>query len=129
MKHSEFTDSLRKIANFYDEHPEVPLPHTNRLVITPDAEDFPGIARAFGECEKVFDGPNEYDFFRLVKKFGAISLHAIEYRKNVCEKTVVGTHEVYHKAVPAYTEIVEEVEWKCDPILGGEKLNAGINQS
>jgi hypothetical protein len=38
-------------------------------------------------------------------------------RSQVCEAKVVGQKVVHHAAVPARTEIIDEVEWECAPIL------------
>lgn len=62
--------------------------------------------------------------------FGAASLHVYVARDKVCERIVTGTREVTEevpdpealKAVPkvAVTKTVEDVEWRCMPLLADE---------
>lgn len=69
----------------------------------------------------------------VVARFGSVGVEVFAEREEVCERVVVGTREVT-KEVPdpaalaamprvTVTETVEDVEWKCRPLL-----DAGADQ-
>ena len=120
METIEFTQALRQIADFYDKHPEVPLPDLVSMPIytvnTP--EEIAPIARAFGTSFKEYNST----FFKLTKQFGVIKLEVVAYRDQVCVKRVVGTKKVKKQVLAEYQppanyvekEVEEEiVEWDC----------------
>lgn len=134
-----YTRGLREIADWYDAHPEVPMPYhtsvqTGKLEATFDIylngadqrARLSTIARAMGQFDKVPDG----DLFRVVRRFGGIAVTAQAQRDEVCERIVVGTHEVTElvpdpeavAALPtvAVTKVVEDVRWECRSILADE---------
>lgn len=129
----EYNDGLRQLADFLDAHPEVPLPYmgsyqtgtfqpTMSIILIGDdqKEILADIARAMGTAAKRVDD----DRFR---QFGGIALSVSASREQVCERVVVGTHEEIVEepdaealaAVPTrkVTKVVEDVEWKCTPLL------------
>lgn len=65
--------------------------------------------------------------FRALLSFGEITLNAYASREQVCERVVVGTREETitepdPEAVAALplvtrTEVVEDVEWRCPPLI------------
>lgn len=131
-RRAAYVDSLREIVDWFAEHPEVPEPFHllgSKLYIyvgrghgDPKAV-LATIARAMGRAEKVVDG----DRFELHRSFGVITLVASATRGDVCERVVIGTHEVTHE-VPdpevvasapkvTVTEMVEDVKWVCPPLL------------
>jgi len=117
-----FVESLRELADFYEAHPECPLPSFPSLNIFADRSD-EAVARqqfrAFGAFEKEF----LEDWFVARKRFGVITLELNAKREQVCRKVVVGTRQVPERVVPAQPETVipahtEEItEWQCEPIL------------
>ena len=85
------------------------------------------ILAAMGSCEKQYVG----DFFRLAKKFGAITLIYHFYRDKVCTRRVVGTKVVPEEVIPAREAqvipetVVEIVEWDCgEPLLKNRQDNS-----
>lgn len=129
METAEFTASLRQLADWYDLHPEVPLPGIrgrNLTIAIPaaNAANMAIIARAFGSAKKEMDSL----FFRLIKTFGVIDLDAFEFRDKICTRRVVKSEPIIEQ-VPVYGEpiryeatprLIEEVAWDCpDSILQG----------
>src|SRR5579864_4791307 len=105
MENQEFVNSLRQLADFYEKHPEVPLPDTVRMPIYSlnTKEEIEPVARAFGNAFKRVDD----NFFKLVRRFGVIDLEVIAYREKVCTKRVVGKKKELQKVYPkniGYTE-------------------------
>lgn len=112
MNASEFAKSLRELADWYDEHPDVPLPAAaNFNAFLDDRDALARVARLIGIAEKGAD-PN---YFFLKKRFGEISLDFNVARAVACERRVVGVREIPETVVPARTE--EIVEWDCHPIF------------
>lgn len=126
----EWLDSLRQIADWLAEHPEVPQPYHligSELYIYLHGGDsrtkLAAIARAFGNADKRVDGSR----FGVARRFGAITLIASAAREEVCERVVIGTREVTEdKPDPAavaalpkvpVTTVVEDVRWVCPPSL------------
>lgn len=120
MTNREVVQSLRALANFYEAHPDLILPHEPQLSICPEGRSgMAATAKIFGSCEKNVDEA----FYRLIKKFGVIELRAIEYRSAVCERIVIGVKEIPETILPAREETivpahVEEIyEWHCPESL------------
>lgn len=121
--------SLRLIADWLAEHPEVKIPYHHmgdevHIYIHRDARaEMATIARAMGRAEKGVDG----DRFELRRQFGTLTLIASARREDVCERVVIGTSEVTVEvpdpealaALPKVqvTRVVEEVTWVCPPSL------------
>jgi hypothetical protein len=134
-----YIDGLRQIADWLEQHPEVPTPHLGhagsaKLIATntptlsiyvwnDPKKQMAAIARAMGTAEKEHDG----DRFRLIRHFAGIALAVSATRDEVCERVVTGTREVTEKvrdpealaAVPLVevTRTMEDVEWICPPLL------------
>jgi hypothetical protein len=86
MTNQEFADSLRLVADFYEENPEMFLPEgTLKIFSTYGKEDVIKAAKMLGTCEKQIDE----DFYKLRRKFGSITLEVIETRSLVCTKRTV----------------------------------------
>jgi len=69
-----------------------------------------------GKCKKVYVDSMAH----LDRDFGGIVLRVVEFRVNVCTKTVVGRKKVIRKVPVGYEEReVEEdiVEWDCGESL------------
>ncbi len=127
---AQFLTSLRLLIDWLQAHPDVPQPYHlmgDELYIYLHGEDpraaMAAIARAMGNADKSIAG----DRFELRRRFGAITLVASARRDEVCERVVVGTREVTRQApdrqalaalpVVTVTEIVEDVQWVCPPLL------------
>jgi hypothetical protein len=130
-----FTAGLRAIADFLEEHPEVPLPYLGRgaagsdlpalpiyLVNEDQKADLAAIARAMGNAVKApkrhYDGSESFQVWR---EFDGIALYAQADRDAVCRRVVTGVEdrEIEEVVTPAVTrkvtKPVEVVEWDCLP--------------
>ena len=138
-RRAAYIDGLRQIADWLEQHPDVPLPYLGFAGSTKlQAQNVPAvpiyvwddqrqrmaaIARAMGGAEKDAAG----DRFRLTRHFAGIAVVASAERDQVCERIVVGTREVTEEvpdpealaAVPkvTVTKTVEDVEWRCGSLL------------
>ena len=126
MTHEEFVDSFRQIADFYEQHPNCPLPFVATLNIcsVEGVRGLAGVAREFGECTKDFEG----NMCKVSRQFGEINLQAIDWKENVCKRIVTGTHEERVEIPLTFEEhirMVEDVRWECpDSLL--EKSNKEV---
>ena len=118
---SEFAAALRQIADWYDDHPEMPGA-TEINITTPrnTPEVAAGIVRALGSCSKDFSK----DVVAIARDFGGCTLRFVLWRSAVCERRVVGTREVPERVTPAHVE--EIIEWDCHPILAAEEPEAVV---
>ncbi|MFD9949996.1 hypothetical protein ACFWYW_28440 [Nonomuraea sp. NPDC059023] len=130
-----YTAGLRALADILDANPDLPLPY--------DGDGKPlsfieGIAaesrRGAAVFARVMPGPVEKSGtdsqFYLKAKLHGLRVKWIATREEMCERIVVGTREVEieepdPEAVAALpkvkrVEVVEDVEWKCRPVLAGE---------
>ena len=126
MERAEYVDSLRKIADFFEGHPEIEIPslHTSLAYPNTSADDPKQVAKIIkavgGKFRKEIPWPNS-DTITYAGKIGAFDFRIICSRAAMCRRVVVGTkeipaQEVPAQTIPAYTE--EIVEWHCDePIL------------
>jgi hypothetical protein len=126
---SEFTDGLRKLADFLESQPELQqyvgkhTPTEINLFPPDDAEVASTMARAFGTAAKKYGDT----LFYLSKEFGGgLALRALFAREAVCVKRVVGQRVVPAEpevVIPAKPERVEDIiEWDCaEPLLEAAK--------
>lgn len=88
-------------------------------------EAFGDYVRALGRGAKEVDD----SWFHVVRTFGPVRLDVFAARATVCERVVTGTREVTKtvrdplalEQVPLIevTEVVEDVEWICEPSILG----------
>lgn len=117
----KFIISLRDLADYYEQHPETPVPqHPGfNIFASSDAEQAKQQLRNFGSFEKEFLD----NWFVARKEFGPIRLELNAAREQVCRKVVVGTRAIPEHIIPAQPETIvpahtEEItEWQCEPIL------------
>lgn len=88
MTNIEYADSLRQVAAFYEEHPDMPQPYDTLMVILSGREDFIKAARELSKgalVEKKLDKPGgilpEYHVLRV---FGGVTIDVRIPRKTVC---------------------------------------------
>lgn len=133
---------LRALADALDANPTIPLPYdgTRRpMRIFVHDGDVPAVLAAVartmtGTARKVYDDDDNTYGFDLVGEIHGLKLEATAPRSEVCERIVVGTREVTREipdpealaAVPTttVTETVEDVEWRCAPLLASEPVSA-----
>jgi hypothetical protein len=129
---AEYAAGLRAFADLIDANPDLPLPVQDKFewTIWPSAVDDvkAEIARIRRLLPGRFDKNDTADaynskYFELRGHLHGIPLVISTYREQVCERVVVGTRQVT-KTVPApdapmveVTETVEDVEWRCSPLL------------
>lgn len=103
---ADYIADLRQIADWLEQHPNVPLPNTMALnCLMMRREDFGPASRGSGPWEKAATE----SFFVLRHKFQVMSVDLYAYRGKVCERVVVGK-----KVIPAQPEREEDiVEWHC----------------
>lgn len=129
----ELVEGLRAMADFIEEHPELPIGEPEIKLDTwlfddskwdvdhlrtdsrTAKEKLQAAARALGIAQKNYIG----DYFCVTKKFGEfVSMEFTVSRETVCKRVVTGTRIVPAVSRPERTE--EVVEWICDdPILAG----------
>lgn len=121
-KVKEFTQGLRDLADWYDAHPEVPLPENRMRIMSycDTKEELATIVRAMGHCTKsVYE-----DILNVERNFGPVILRTVSLRDKVCEKVLVGQREIERTIVLESKKetVLEDVyEWKCPPLLKGEE--------
>ncbi len=106
-----FLRSLRDLADFLDEHPQVPIPYKDTMNVFVNArEELAAIIRGSGHWEKSYVG----NYFSIAKEFGEdLSYEVNVGRDQVCHKVVTGTRVVPAvEAQPEHEELIEE--WICD---------------
>lgn len=137
-KRAEYIKGLRALADAMEQHPELPIPWqggqympmTFHFLHARDARaEMAAARRALGV--PMDKKPREDGYFDLAGMLHGLHVTLNAYRKDVCERVVVATREVEieepdPQAVPALpkvkrTEVVEDVEWICGPILAGEQ--------
>jgi hypothetical protein len=120
MTNKEYADSLRLIADFFEQHEEIAVPADptySYYTYNRDRKGMGLLARAFGTSDKEMTA----DLFYLSRMFGKIKFQALAWRESVCERVVTGTKKVTIEAKPATEEREVEVpiyEWRCEePLL------------
>lgn len=140
-----YTAGLRQLADILDAHPEVPLPYQgsdpeySRMSFhflsaeNPRAE-MAATRRALGvPMEK--DG-DRGEYFDLHGNLAGLYFTLTAFRKDVCERVVVATREVEveeadPEAVAALPKVkrtvtIEDVEWRCSPILAAGEHDKAV---
>lgn len=113
----KYTDSLREFAAFLDAHENLQLPSTQTLYVWPTTDEMATYAREMGKCRKSATD----SYFNLTRDFlPAVQYEPTWYRKEVCERVVVGQKEVTEDVVEVVgkrTVMQDVVEWKCPKVL------------
>lgn len=138
-----YTAGLRALADILDAHPDLPLPWQGGpyMAMTfhflhaqdPRAE-LAAARRALGI--PMGKEPDENGYFNMDGTLHGLHVKLVAFRKDVCERVVTGTREVEVEepdpnavaALPKVTrtEVIEDVEWVCHPILAGEEPAGGV---
>lgn len=113
----QYARALRAVADWYDAHPDAPLPGdvTLRIACEDTRDEVERVARLAAPCRKEIND----NFFDLTKDIEGIELRFIFWRSTVCTRRVTGYVEVPEHTTAAYRR--EVVEWDCAPILGVEE--------
>ena len=115
----EYADSLRQVADFYEQHPKMPLPNTTIHVYSGATREAAELcAREMAPCRKEW-GTETEGGLHIKKTFNHLTLSAYFLSREVCERVVLGVEQVPEHVIPAHSR--EVVKWKCPPsLLGGE---------
>lgn len=113
---SEFTDGLRAMADWFDQHPEWEDDAAACTSVVLTADKLAAFALAMGKSEKEADEHT----FGLRRRFAkSVSLRGFTWRDAVCERVKVGERTVSRLVPPEGVQMVEvdEVEdvyeWRC----------------
>jgi len=116
MTNAEYAATLRKIAEIYEQNPDIPLPYLVRVgsgdtIYVHDTETLRAVLRAFGPCSR-----KEHEHFTFTPIVAKDVLAIYAYRQALCERKVVGRRIVPERIIPA--KVVPEheedvVEWSC----------------
>lgn len=111
MTRDEWVRELRRLADVYERHPELPQPQSQLNIYCLTAAEFKASVKALGTGEKVLN--DNYAEF----KSGWLTVFTS--RSEVCERKVIGRKEVAETTVPAVPAFVvpahteDVVEWDC----------------
>ena len=136
MKHSKFVASLRRAADFFEQRPELGLPHEGirkevefhfyaffTSTSVPSINSKEGLAFFAKAVGGKLDKIDESNYFKLKSQQDGFSLSAVATRNNVCEKVITGTKHVPavilearpETIIPAHEEPI--YEWRCPSLL------------
>ncbi len=106
-----FASGLRALADWYEAHPDQPLPLAELDVFVNDVRELATAALALGNARKRAGG----NWFWIRREFGGgVVLDFNILRAAVCTRRVTGTI-----VVPASPEHTEEIlEWDCGTVMG-----------
>lgn len=126
MTNEEYAASLRLLADWYEQHPNIPTPDREFSVYSLNSkEEAADCMMALKPCKKEYKDT----MFYLSREFQGITLKFVFYRNAVCTRRVVGTKMVSTQVIPAKTipeQIIpaheeEIVEWDCgNPLLASD---------
>jgi hypothetical protein len=136
---------LRAIADLMDAHPELPQPYISAystggveanwfLYLHGLSKDLSGQKAAAAQLVSTLGGQwaktEDDDRFTFTQTCDdGLSLSVTVHRAAVCERVVVGSHEVTIPATPAIpkqaarperTETIEDVKWVCSSLLADQ---------
>ena len=116
MNGTEYAHALRAIAEWYEAHPDMPVPPKEIGVygVTETREEAARIALALAPCRKEHGGA----FFRLTRGFKGLTLKFVFERSAVCTRRVIRVEEVPEQIIAAHSR--EIVAWDCEPALLAE---------
>lgn len=136
QKRADYIAGLRLLADALERSPEVPLPYegaSTDMTFHFLSGDDPKAAMA--ACARPlptsFTKNADGKYFDLHGKLAGLRVNLTAFREEVCERIVTGTRQVEVEepdpealaAVPKVTKTVtvEDVEWRCHPILAAEQ--------
>ena len=118
-KQQKLSHGLRQLAEWYDKHPDAPIPYDATTITVFGFSAKPEEVRAIGSAKKEWGE----SIFRLTVELPNATIRFIACRSDVCTRKVVGTRTVPEKVVKATeAEIIPEheediVEWECHESL------------
>lgn len=135
-RHQVLADRLRAAADWLERHPEfnaysVVARGASTRIVNYSVNDADGLAAKARVVGGRWDKDQDERFFRLRQEVAeGVTVEIVAYREDVCERIVVGQREVevtgpdpeLVAALPKVTrtKVIEDVEWRCAPLLGRE---------
>lgn len=121
MTRTEFTTSLRLMADFWEQHEEMPVPRLGKMFDhwTYDKEELAAIIKCLGSVRKRFGN----GWAEIETTIGHISFSYTISREKVCTRRVVSVERVEEELIPSRLVPAHDreiVEWDCHPLLAGE---------
>ncbi len=112
-RHRDFVKGLREMADWYEQHPETPIPAApSFMIMVNDGVSFRKAVQAARSGKKTEFG----NYIGFSKMFGGVGWTIAISRSVICERIQVGEREVpAEPAKPARTEPI--YEWKCPESL------------
>jgi hypothetical protein len=116
---ADFIGAIRDLADWLEQTPEAPLGRGEAMYLAVyggEKEDCLSLIKTPGDFEKQYYSSG----FSLKRRFrGKVTYSLESNREEVCERVVTGSHvEPVRKWVETdETQVVEDVEWQCHPLL------------
>lgn len=118
----EHIEGLRAIADWFEAHPEVPLPPADFSCYHMNSKQEAAVVlKALTPATKTYDD----DMFGIERHFGPVRLRFVFYRREICKAKVVGKKLVPEqieperiipeKVIPEHEEDI--IEWDCSARL------------
>lgn len=131
---------LRQLADILEQHDQLPLPyHGSSVPLTfmffnHGEDNRAALANAVRAIPGRLDkNARDNGYFDVDGQLHGLKIQFTAYRDEVCERIVTGTTEVTREVpdpdalakVPTttVTETVEQVEWRCHPLLAGQSAD------
>lgn len=132
---TEYIAGLRQLADLLEQHPDLELPFDGRshpisvYLTTKEDQRTPLAAwtRVLPGRKTKSKGGTHDEYFNVRVRLRGLDFQIVANRAEVCERIVVGTREVVTEvpdpeavaALPKVEvrEVVEDVEWRCGPLL------------
>lgn len=131
------SDTLRAVAEFIEQHPDLPVPLVTIYDHRPEEAELDWFLTINGRADDEADQKAKAtaivrgiggkwdkepfgDTMSFRRKHDGLNLSVQVERAAVCERIVTGTETVTIAAVEAQAERTEErelVEWRCEPLL------------
>lgn len=84
----EYANGLRALADFYEAHPEMPIPHAHQVVFMHERQSFLAAAKMLADGGKVLKLADEevstWPRFHAIRMFGPVRLDVEIDRKTIC---------------------------------------------
>jgi len=109
---AEYAAALREIAQFYEQHPDMPVPFPELYIFSHDREEFLKAAAVLAKGGKIIkraDPPEtSYGQYHAIRTFGCMKLDLQIARIAVCRKIQDAIYECPDSLLEAAKEYTEE---------------------
>lgn len=128
--HAAFVAGLRELADFYETHPDAPLPQLpSMLTYIADPDQYRAAVRALGGDREKYAtkgaAADEETYAGVTRMFGPVAHKVFTLRENVCVRRQVGTETVMEPDPNAMVAVERPVyEYDCTPVLADAEAAA-----